>query len=105
MPNAKSAEEFEDTKTALALARIESHYFVNKGFMDENQLIDNVGRVRNIPTVIVQGRYDVICPVVSAWELAAAFPEATLRIVPDAGHAAFEPGIVHELVMATDAFA
>ena len=105
MPNAKLAEEFEDTKTALALARIESHYFVNKGFMDENQLIDNVGRVRNIPTVIVQGRYDVICPVVSAWELAAAFPEATLRIVPDAGHAAFEPGIVHELVMATDAFA
>ena len=105
MPNAKLVEDFEDTETALALARIESHYFINKGFMDENQLIDNVDRVRNIPTVIVQGRYDVICPVVSAWELAEACPEVMLRIVPDAGHAAFEPGIVHELVMATDAFA
>ncbi len=73
--------------------------------MEEDQLIRNVDRIRNIPAVIVQGRYDVVCPVISAWELAAAWPEAGLRISPDAGHAAFEPGNVHELIMASDAFA
>ena len=73
--------------------------------MEEDQLIRNVDRIRNIPAVIVQGRYDVVCPAVSAWDLAQAWPEATLRISPDAGHAAFEPGNVHELVMASDAFA
>ena len=105
IPNTEIAEQFAASEMALALARIECHYFVNKGFMEENQLIDNVDRIRKIPAVIVQGRYDVICPVVSAWELAQAWPEAGLRIVPDAGHAAFEPGIVHELITATDAFA
>jgi proline iminopeptidase len=73
--------------------------------MKDNQLINDVGKIRKIPAVIVQGRYDVVCPAVSAWELARAWPEANLRIVPDAGHAAFEPGNIHELVMATDAFA
>ena len=73
--------------------------------MKENQLLDNIERVRNIPAVIVQGRYDVVCPMVSAWELAQVWPEADFRIVPDAGHAAFESGNIHELVMATDAFA
>jgi proline iminopeptidase len=105
MPNDKIAAEFGVDEMALALARIECHYFVNGGFMDENQLLDNVDRIRNIPAVIVQGRYDVVCPVVSAWELAEAWPEADLRIVPDAGHAAFEPGNTHELISATDAFA
>ena len=71
----------------------------------EGQLIKNIDRIRNIPAVIVQGRYDVVCPATSAWELAQAWPEADLRIVADAGHSAFEPGNTHELVMATDEFA
>jgi proline iminopeptidase len=91
---------------SLAFARIESHYFVNGGFLErENQLIEDVGRIRQIPAVIVQGRYDVVCPATSAWELSRAWPEARLAIVPDAGHSAYEPGIVHELISATDAFA
>jgi proline iminopeptidase len=105
MPNENMTAAFSASELALSLARIECHYFVNGGFMEENQLIRNVGRVRNIPAVIIQGRYDVVCPVISAWELAQVWPEADFRIVPDSGHAAFEPGIVHELVMATDAFA
>jgi proline iminopeptidase len=91
---------------SLAFARIEAHYFVNRGFLErENQLIEDVGRIRAVPTVIVQGRYDVVCPVQSAFELSRAFPEARLVVVPDAGHSAYEPGIVHELISATDAFA
>jgi proline iminopeptidase len=91
---------------SLAFARIECHYFVNHGFLDrENQLIEDVPKIRQIPATIVQGRYDVICPTVSAWELHRAWPEADFRIVPDAGHSAFEPGIVHELVSATDRYA
>jgi proline iminopeptidase len=90
---------------SLAFARIECHYFVNGGFFDrEEQLIEDVGRIRDIPAVIAQGRYDVVCPAMSAWDLHQAWPEADLRIVPDAGHSAYEPGIVHELVKATDAF-
>ena len=105
LPNPEIAGAFGEPEMALALARIECHYFVNSGFMKDNQLINDVGKIRNIPAVIVQGRYDVVCPAVSAWELSRAWPEADLRIVPDAGHAAFEPGNIHELVKATDAFA
>lgn len=105
VPNEKIASAFSADDLALSLARIECHYFVNGGFMEENQLIRNVGKIRSIPAVIVQGRYDVVCPIISAWELAQAWPEADFRIVPDAGHAAFEPGNIHELVMATDKFA
>jgi proline iminopeptidase len=91
---------------ALAFARIECHYFVNGGFFEhDDQLLRNVGRIRHIPTVIVQGRYDVVCPMRSAWDLHRAFPEADLRIVQDAGHSAFEPGITDQLVQATDRFA
>ncbi|WP_434041678.1 MULTISPECIES: prolyl aminopeptidase [Sorangium] len=90
---------------ALAFARIECHYFMNKGFFTtETQLLDDVHRIRHIPTIIVQGRYDVVCPAESAWALHRAFPEAALRIVADAGHSAMEPGILHELVEATDRF-
>jgi proline iminopeptidase len=90
---------------AIAFARIECYYFINKGFFEtDTQLLDQVGRIRHIPTVIVQGRYDVVCPAESAWALHRAFPEADLRIVPDAGHSAMEPGIVHELIEATDRF-
>jgi proline iminopeptidase len=95
------ADEF-----ALALARIESHYFVNGGFLNApDQILRDVGRIRHIPGVIVQGRYDVVCPMISAWELHRAWPEADFRVVPDAGHSAFEPGITHELILATDRLA
>jgi proline iminopeptidase len=90
---------------ALAFARIECHYFVNHGFFTRDaQLLEDARRIRHIPGVIVQGRYDVVCPMESAWALHRAWPEADLRLVADAGHSAMEPGIVHELVSATDRF-
>jgi proline iminopeptidase len=95
------ADEF-----ALAFSRIECHYFVHGGFFEtDGQLLGNAERLRKIPAVIVQGRYDVVCPMRSAWDLHRAWPEADLRIVADAGHSAFEPGIAGELVEATDRFA
>ena len=98
--------KFQEDEYAAAFARIECHYFINKGFMrTDNQLIENVSKIRKIRSVIVQGRYDVICPMKSAWELHCAWPEADLRIVPDAGHSAFELSNIHELVSATDRFA
>jgi proline iminopeptidase len=98
--------KFQEDEYAAAFARIECHYFINKGFLrTDNQLIEDVGKIRKIRSVIVQGRYDVICPMKSAWELHRAWPEADLRIVPDAGHSAFELGNIHELVSATDRFA
>ncbi|MBS0417557.1 MAG: prolyl aminopeptidase [Proteobacteria bacterium] len=98
--------KFQEDEYAAAFARIECHYFINKGFFKtDNQLLENVGPIRKIPAVIVQGRYDVICPMRSAWDLHCAWPEADLRIVPDAGHSALEPGNIHELVSATDRFA
>lgn len=98
--------KFQEDAYAAAFARIECHYFVNKGFFrSDSQLLEDVGRIREIPAVIVQGRYDVICPMKSAWDLHRAWPEADLRIVPDAGHSAFEAGNIHELIGATDRFA
>lgn len=88
---------------AIALARIETHYFVNGGFFErEDQLLSGIDAIRQIPAVIVQGRYDVVCPPVTAFALAERWPEADLRIIPDAGHSAFEPGIAAELVAATN---
>ncbi|MEM7159735.1 MAG: prolyl aminopeptidase [Myxococcota bacterium] len=90
---------------ALAFARIECHYFVNGGFFEvEDQLLRDIDKIRHIPTVIVQGRYDVVCPMMSAWDLHRAFPESELKIIPDAGHSAYEPGIVDALIEATDRF-
>jgi proline iminopeptidase len=90
---------------ALAFARIEAHYFVNRGFFEkETQLLDDVHRIRHIPAVIAQGRYDVVCPMESAWALHRAWPEAKLVVVPDAGHSALEAGTLHALVSATDRF-
>jgi len=90
---------------AEAFARIECHYFVNKGFFtSDDQLLAGVEIIRHIPAVIVQGRYDVVCPMVSAWELHRAWPEASFHIVPDAGHSSMESGIVDQLVRATDHF-
>ena len=91
---------------AVAVARIECHYFVNKGFLrSEDQLLRGVARIRHIPSVIVQGRYDVVCPIRTAWDLHRRWPEADFRVVPDAGHSALEPGNTHELVSATDRYA
>ena len=98
--------KFGEDLYAATFARIECHYFINRGFfMTDTQLLEDVGRIRHIPTVIVQGRYDIVCPMKSAWDLHRAWPEADLRIVPDAGHSAFEAGNTHELVSATDRFA
>jgi proline iminopeptidase len=93
---------FSADNYALAFARIECHYFVNRGFFrHDGELLAGVSRIRHVPCTIVHGRYDVVTPLKSAWDLKAAWPEANLRIVPDAGHAMTEPGIVHELVAAT----
>ena len=98
--------KFADPEVAAAFARIECHYFINRGFMSsEDQLLRGVRRIRHIPAVIVQGRYDVVCPMRSAWALHRAWPEAQLRIAGAAGHSAFEPGITRALVAATDQFA
>lgn len=105
LPDRALADSFTVDDIALAMARIETHYFVNKGFFEEGQLLRDIGKLRSIPAVIVHGRYDVLCPASTAWALSKAWPGAVLRIVPDAGHSAFEPGNVHELVMATDTFA
>jgi proline iminopeptidase len=104
--NASYLSKFEDQDYAAAFARIEAHYFVNRGFMDaDDQLLRDAHCLRNIRGVIVQGRYDIVCPMRSAWDLHRAWPQAQLRIVPDAGHSAMEVGITRELVGATDRFA
>ncbi len=105
LPNAKLAAAFDDPHYALAFARIENHFFVNRGFVEEGQLLRDAHRLAGIPGVIVQGRYDVATPAKTAWDLAKAWPQASFEIVPDAGHAFDEPGILHALISATDRFA
>ena len=101
--NEEHLHKWGEEDFAIAVARIECHYFVNRGLPRfEDQLLRNVSRIRRIPAVIVQGRYDVVCPMQTAWALHRAWPEADLRIVPDAGHSAFESGNTHELISATD---
>lgn len=89
---------------SLSLARLEAHYMVHDGFMEEGQLLRDLPRIAHLPAIIVQGRYDVICPPRTAWELAHAWPKAQLVMVPDAGHASMEPGIRSALVEATERF-
>ncbi|MEM9266285.1 MAG: prolyl aminopeptidase [Cyanobacteria bacterium P01_F01_bin.13] len=104
--NPKTIERFSNDEFADAFARIECHYFINGGFLNPpDQLLQNIAKIRHIPATIVQGRYDVVCPMTSAWELHRAWPEAELVIVADAGHSATEPGILSALVEATDRFA
>ena len=105
--NPDMADSFSDPRFALAFALIENHYFVNKGFLeDENQLIEpGIDIIRNIPTTIVQGRYDIVCPMTTAWELSKNWPEANLIVAPSSGHTAFEKEITHELIKATEEFA
>ncbi|NOT30273.1 MAG: prolyl aminopeptidase [Planctomycetes bacterium] len=98
-------KKFAGGRFADAFARIEAHYFVNKGFLRrDDQLLRDVGRIRHIPAVIVQGRYDVVCPMRSAWDLHRAWPEAKLVVVPDAGHSMTEPGIRSALIAETERF-
>ncbi|RVW05582.1 prolyl aminopeptidase [Rhodococcus xishaensis] len=104
LPNPERVREASDPRFALAFARIENHYMRNAGFIDEGQLLREADTLESLPGVIVQGRYDVVCPATSAWELHRAWPGSELHIVDDAGHAAAEPGITHHLVEATDRF-
>ncbi|WP_040856413.1 prolyl aminopeptidase [Nocardia niigatensis] len=104
LPQPDRVAETADPRFALAFARIENHYFINHGFLDEGQLLRDIARIAHIPGVIVQGRYDVVCPATSAWDLHQAWPASELHLVPDAGHAALEPGITHHLVEATDKY-
>lgn len=103
-PSGETAAHFADPRTALGLARLEAHYFVNGLFMAEGSLLAEAHRLAGIPGCIVQGRYDIVCPIVSADALAQAWPDAEYRIVPDAGHSAMEPGIRAALVAATERF-
>lgn len=96
---------FADPHLALSLARIEAHYFVNDGFLDPDQILDNVDSIADIPGIIVHGRYDMVCPVSQAYELHEAWPRSDLRIVSASGHSASEPGTVDALLKATDQFA
>ena len=94
-------DDFSDGNFATAFARIECHYFTNKGFFEkEDQLLDGVDKIRHIPTIIVHGRYDVVCPLESAWELAKRWPEAEFKIIEDAGHSLSEDGIRRALMEA-----
>lgn len=103
LPNEVTVKRGDDDEFCLAFARIENHYFVNKGFLpSDSYLLDNIEKIKHINTVVVQGRYDVCCPMMSAWDLHKAWPEADFRVVPDAGHSANEQGISEELVAGTE---
>jgi proline iminopeptidase len=94
-------DHFSDTHVALSLARIEAHYFINDSFLKDNQILNDMDKLKEIPGIIVQGRYDMICPMESAWQLHNAWPMSELSIIPDAGHAASEEGTVDALIRAT----
>ncbi|MDD9806700.1 MAG: prolyl aminopeptidase [Gammaproteobacteria bacterium] len=104
-PKPAVVEFFSNPHIALSLARIECHYFINRIFLDEGQLLDDAAKIADIPGVIVHGRYDAVCPLEQAWLLHRHWPRAQLQIADGAGHSAFEPAIIHRLVEATDAAA
>ena len=105
LPNPSMTRSHDNAHFALAFARIENHYFVNHGFFEEGQLLRDAPKLAAIPGVIVQGRYDVCTPVKTAWDLHRAWPQAEFHLIPDAGHAFKEPGILDRLIRATDRFA
>ena len=105
LPRPALRELFGQAEYALAFARIENHYFVHDAFLEPDQLLRDAHRIRHIPGVIVQGRYDLATPMRTAWDLHRAWPEAAFHVVPDAGHAYDEPGTLHQLIEATDRFA
>lgn len=100
-PKKDVVDFFSDPHVALSLARIEAHYFINDIFLEPDQILRDVHKLRDIPGVIVHGRYDIVCPFENAWDLHRAWPESRLEIIPDAGHSASEPGIVNALIQAT----
>jgi len=102
-PSSQLLAHMSDAYTALSMARIECHYFINHAFIEPGQILSNIDVIRHIPTTIIHGRYDMVCPVEQAYTLHQSWPEASLKIIPDAGHSAFEPGIVDALVSATNA--
>lgn len=99
--NQDLVDHFSAPYEALALARIESHYFMNRSFLSEDQIIRDAGKLAGIPATIIHGRYDMVCPVAQAWELHRAWPRAQLQVIPNAGHSAFEPATVDALIKAT----
>lgn len=101
LPNRRVVDFFGSPRTALSLACIEAHYFAHHTFLEPDHILRNAHRLNDIPGTIVQGRYDIVCPIQSAWELARAWPAAAFEIIPDAGHSATEQGIVNALVRAT----
>jgi proline iminopeptidase len=104
LPNPELMATFNVDGVALSVARLECHYFINKIFMAENALLDNLHKIRHIPAAIVQGRYDLVCPPRSADDLHRAWPEAAYEVIADAGHSAMEPGIRKALVRVTNDF-
>lgn len=102
LPSEATVNSFLDPVVALGLARMEAHYFSNNIFLPDNFLMDHIDKIRHIPTTIVQGRYDVVCPIVTAHEVVEKWPEATYIIVPDAGHSAYDPALCLELVKACE---
>lgn len=105
LPDGDFIAHYGEDKFSLSFARIESHYFQNAGFFDaDDQLLRDVGKIRHIPAVIVQGRYDLVCPAKTAFDLHKAWPEAEFHLIPDAGHSAYEPGTQAQLLAATDKF-
>lgn len=105
LPHPEVIEEHTGDDFAIAIARIENHYMINLGWIEEGSMLAKAGMLRDIPGVIVQGRYDCCTPPVTAWDLKQAWPEVELNIVPDAGHLFNEPGILDGLIRATDRFA
>ena len=104
LPNPGNLKKFGEDEFADAFARLECHYFINNGFINEGQLLQGMDRMRSCPGIIIHGRYDMVCPVQAAWDLHRAWPEAELRIVPNAGHSYRERGITKELCLASESF-
>ncbi len=104
LPSPDTVASFAQDRTALGLARIEAHYFAQRLFLPKGGLLGHMHRIAHLPAEIVQGRYDMVCPATSAFELAAAWPQARLTVIPDAGHSALEPGVRRALVAAVERF-
>ena len=102
LPSPETVAAFSEDSMATGLARIETHYFINQVFLPENALIEGIERIRHLPGVIVQGRYDMVCPIVTADALHRAWPEANYIVIPDSGHSAMDPGICTAFVQATE---
>ena len=104
-PNEDVVGHFSSPHIAMAIARIEAHFFINKAFLEPNQIINNTEKLKGIPATIVHGRYDMVCPINQAFALSEAWPEAQLDVIADAGHSSSEPGITDALIRATDRLA